>query len=67
MQNQIMNIRTLRQRAGLSVPALAAETGVYPGMVNNWEHEAYLPTARQLPVLAMALGCSIDALYCGEG
>lgn len=67
MQNQIMNIRTLRQRAGLSVPALAAETGVYPGMVNNWEHEVYLPTARQLPVLAMALGCSIDALYCGEG
>lgn len=67
MKNKVMNIHKLRQRAGLSVPALAAETGVYPGMINNWEHEVYLPTARQLPVLAMALGCSIDALYvCDE-
>lgn len=67
MQNQIMNIRALRQQAGLSVCALAAETGVYPGEINNWEHEVYLPAARKLPALAAALGCSIDALYCGEG
>ena len=67
MKNKVMKIRALRQRAGLSVPARAAETGVYPGMVNNWEHEVYLPTARLLPVLSKALGCSIDALYCGEG
>lgn len=65
-QNQIMKIRMLRQRAGLSVCALAAGTGVYPGEVNNWEHEVYLPTARQLPALATALGCSIDELYLGE-
>lgn len=66
MKNKIMKIRKLRQRAGLSVCALAAGTGVYPGEVNNWEHEVYLPTARQLPALAAVLGCSIDALYRGR-
>jgi len=63
LKHQIMRIRKLRQRAEMSVSALAANMGVYAGDVNNWEHEVYLPMARQLPALAAALGCSIDALY----
>lgn len=66
MKHQVMNIRQLRQRAEMSVRALAAAMGVYAGEVNNWENEVYLPTVRQLPALAAVLGCSVDELYCEE-
>lgn len=66
MQHKMMNIQALRQRAEMSVRALASAMGVYIGEVNNWEHEVYLPTVRQLPKLAAVLGCTVDDLYCGE-
>lgn len=63
MKYQTMNIRQLRERAGMTVCALAAAMGVYTQVIKAWESEDYLPKTRDLPQLAAALGCSIDELY----
>lgn len=59
----VMNIKELREAAGLSQQQLAAAMGVLQSTVSNWETEIALPRARQLPALALALGCTINDLY----
>lgn len=59
----IMRIKECRERIGLTQQQLGAETGVAPFVVESWEREAFLPLARQLPLVAQALGCSIDDLF----
>lgn len=59
----VMKIRSLRTKAGLSEHQLAASMGVAAQIVKAWECETYLPHARQLPLLAQVLGCNIDDLY----
>ena len=59
----IMSIRTRREAAGLNQQALGDALGVSQGTVSEWEREVYLPKARDLPLLARVLGCSIDDLY----
>lgn len=58
-----MNIKKLREAAGLTQIQLAEKMGVMQTSVSNWESEVSLPRARQLPDLADALSCSIDDLY----
>lgn len=58
-----MCIKARREAAGLSQTALAEQMGVVQGAVANWESEAALPKARDLPHLAQILGCTIDELY----
>ncbi len=59
----VMRIREWREGAGLSQKELAMRMGVVPGAVSNWESELALPKARDLPLLARVLGCSIDDLF----
>ena len=59
----VMNIKELREAAGLSQQQLAAAMGVLQSAVSNWETEIALPRARQLPALAAALGCTINDLF----
>jgi len=60
---KVMRIRELRERANLQQSQIAERMGVVQSAVANWENEIALPRARQLPLLAQVLGCSIDELY----
>lgn len=62
----VMQIKTIRQNAGLTQKSLANFMGVTQGIVSAWEHETSLPRARDLPLLAQILECSIDDLYIRE-
>lgn len=59
----IMRIKELREARGIPQRQLAADMGVLPTAVCNWETEVALPKARDLPQLAKVLGCSINDLY----
>ncbi len=59
----IMRIRELRELAGMTQQQVADSMGVLQSAVSNWESEVALPRARQLPLLARVLGCSIDELF----
>ena len=59
----IMTIRTRREAAGMTQQALGMSMGVSQANVAMWEAEVALPKARDLPLLARVLGCSIDDLY----
>lgn len=58
-----MRIQELREAANLTQQELANAMGVVRSAVTNWETENALPRARQLPLLARVLGCTIDELY----
>lgn len=62
----IMRIKELRQMAGMTQQQVADSMGVLTSAVSNWESEVALPRARQLPLLARVLGCSIDELFAQE-
>lgn len=59
-------VRTLRQRAGISMQELADSVGVSRQAVSAWEIEDAWPSAEILPAIARALGCRIEDLYTGE-
>lgn len=59
----IMRIKDLRKEVGLTQVDLGVQMGVTQNTVSDWETENSLPRARQLPLLAKVLGCSIDALF----
>lgn len=48
---------------GKTSASVAAELGVTPGAVSQWASGLVLPSAKLLPALASALGCTVDALY----
>lgn len=52
-----------RKEAGVSQTQLAEICGVSQAAVAAWESGAKNPTADKLPIIADALGCSIDDLY----
>lgn len=60
---QTMKIRQKRDELGLSQIELSSRVGVAQSVISAWEHETYLPKARQLPLLARALSCSIEDLF----
>lgn len=59
----VMQIQGFRERLQMSRRELAAAMGVYSAEVVAWECETYLPKARQLPLLAQVLHCTIDDLF----
>ena len=59
----VMRIKELREVANLQQKQVAEHMGVLQSAVSNWETEVALPKARQLPLLAQVLGCSIDDLF----
>ena len=59
----IMRIQELRISAGMTQKELGAEMGVDCSTVTKWETEVALPRARQLPLLAKVLGCTISELF----
>ena len=58
-----MNIRELRESAGLTQGELSAELGVKRSAVSMWEIGKSRPRTEDLPKLAEVLHCSIDDLY----
>lgn len=56
-------IRCRRESKKLSQRELADIMGVTKTAVTNWETGVAMPRAGDLPRLADALGCSIDALF----
>lgn len=63
MAEKIMRVKELREAASLQQVQVAERMGVLPTAVSNWETEVSLPRARQIPLLAHVLGCSIDDLF----
>ena len=59
----VMRLKKLRADAALSQHEVAVRMGVVPSAVANWETELALPKARDLPLLAQVLGCTIDDLF----
>ena len=59
----VMRIRDLRKAKGLTQTVLANSMGVTQTIVSDWEHEVYLPKARELPRLAYIFGCTINDLF----
>ena len=59
----VMKIKELREAADLQQRQVAEHMGVLQSVVSNWETEVALPRARQLPLLACVLSCSIDDLF----
>lgn len=49
--------------SGKSQGQIAAELGVTHGAMSQWASGLTMPSARLLPALASALGCTVDALY----
>lgn len=62
----MMQIRALREKAGMTQAELAEKMDIRQSAVSNWESEISLPKAKDLPSLAKALGCTIDDLYADE-
>lgn len=56
-------IKTLREAAGLTQTALAGRLGIKPAAVSQFEMPGRYPDCARLPMIADALGCSIDALF----
>lgn len=62
----VMRIRILREVAELKQEEVAAQMGVDRTTVNKWETEVALPRARQIPLLAQVLQCTIGDLFAEE-
>ena len=62
----VMRIKELREAANLKQADLANQMGALVTSVSNWETEVALPKARDLPLLAKVLNCSISDLFVTE-
>ncbi len=59
----VMRIKEYREQAGMTQTQFGARVGVAQSTVASWESESFLPKARDLPLLAQVLGCSISDLF----
>jgi transcriptional regulator with XRE-family HTH domain len=66
-EGDFLEIRKLREAAGLSVVEVAQALGVSDVAIYKWETAQTIPTSDKLPALADVLGCTIDALYGRDG
>ena len=60
---QIMKIKHLRERAGLTQTALAEAMGTTQACIAGWEANTSVPRTDKLPKLAKVLDCTIDELF----
>ena len=51
------------KRAGKTARQLALEVGVSEQVAGAWVHGTKQPKAHRLPLIAAALGCTVDDLY----
>lgn len=58
-----MNLRKMRETAGLTPTDVAKSLHVDISTVLHWEAGDAMPRAAKLPKLADLFGCSIDALF----
>lgn len=58
-----MDIKTLREKMGITQVELAARLNVTQPTIAMWETGEAMPRADKLPELARVLGCSIDELF----
>ena len=63
--NELRGLRACRERAGLSQKAAAPACRVVHQTFCAWETGRNWPNAYHLPIIAAALGCSIEELYLG--
>lgn len=56
-------IKRLRLEKSMSQEELAMKLNVSQQAITKWENGDANPRADKLPLLAQALGCSIDALF----
>ena len=61
-----MRIAELRKSKGMTQKEIAELLLVSQQCVAGWETGARKPTTDKLPLLARALGCTIDELYEGR-
>ena len=61
-KHQSSPLRTLRERAGLSVRGLARQIDESHTNVSYWERSGQLPRSDKLAPIAQALGVTIEAL-----
>jgi transcriptional regulator with XRE-family HTH domain len=59
---KLNNIRTLRERRGLTQEQIASSLSISRTAVYKWESGDSLPSAKKLPQLAKLLHCTIDEL-----
>ena len=59
----VMRVKEAREAVSMRQADLAAAMGTTQSTVCMWETESALPRARQLPLLAKVLGCSINDLF----
>lgn len=57
-----MNIKKLREAAGISQMRLSEMISVPQSTIASWETGRALPRADKLPLIAKALGCTVDDL-----
>lgn len=58
-----LNLRPLREAAGLSLTAAALDLGVSHVAYRKWELGQGYPRADKLPAIAALFGCGIDDLF----
>ena len=59
----LVGLAPRRKAAGYTQETFAEALGVTRSLLAAWEAGRVWPSARWLPVMAMALGCSIRELY----
>ena len=57
-----MNIKKMREIKGITQIELAKLIDVPQSTIASWETGRALPRAEKLPMIAKALGCSVDDL-----
>lgn len=62
-----LKLRELREAKGLNQRRVAAELGITPSAVAQWELGQKNPTMRNLIALADLLGCTTDQLLGRDG
>ena len=62
----VLRIKEIRERTDLAQRDLAKAVGCTNAAVCRWESGSTLPTVDKLPLIARALDCTIDALFCGR-
>lgn len=56
-------IKKKREACGMTSTQLAQAVGVTPAAVTFWENGTNTPAGDKLPLLAAALGCTINDLF----